>query len=294
VAEELGRRWICADLGRFAIHTTRKRLLDTAGVKPFVVQNLGKYERQLWQSAEFAESAATRVSTYRSFIIELYKAQPVSGYTWIHGTRHGRMIHVGTVDAPGTVGDIRQIAMEFRKMVGTGKDAPKQQAVDILGWDFAFELNEVARQDALKAGIDLRLVRIPREVLEKRAVEQGDIKFFELAALSVKATQSGRKLTLALDGFVIPIDDVPADVQQAVTHWSHWIDYWAVDWDNKEDTFHNEWQSYRTRKSNELKLTTSHDYAEAGEYAVVVKVIDILGNDTTKTIQVTVTGSGAA
>ena len=26
------------------------------------------------------------------------------------------------------------------------------------------------------------------------------------------------------------------------------IDYWAVDWDFKDDTFHNQWQSYRTRK----------------------------------------------
>ena len=60
VAEQLGRRWITCDLGRFAIHTTRKRLLDTADLRPFVVQNLGKYERQLWQSAEFGESAATR------------------------------------------------------------------------------------------------------------------------------------------------------------------------------------------------------------------------------------------
>ena len=68
---------------------------------------------------------------------------------------------------------------------GPAKDAPKEQSVDILGWDFAFELNEVARQDAEKAGIELRLVRIPREVLEKRAVEQGDVRFFELAALAV-------------------------------------------------------------------------------------------------------------
>ncbi len=55
VAEKLGRRWITCDLGRFAIHTARKRLLSIAGVKPFVVQNLGKYERQAWQSAEFAQ-----------------------------------------------------------------------------------------------------------------------------------------------------------------------------------------------------------------------------------------------
>ena len=52
VAEKLGRRWIACDLGRFAIHTTRKRLLGIANVRPFVVQNLGKYERQAWQGAE--------------------------------------------------------------------------------------------------------------------------------------------------------------------------------------------------------------------------------------------------
>ena len=45
VAEKLARRWIGCDLGRFAIHTTRKRLLNIENVRPFVVQNLGKYER---------------------------------------------------------------------------------------------------------------------------------------------------------------------------------------------------------------------------------------------------------
>lgn len=293
VAEKLGRRWIAADLGRFAIHTTRKRLLDIADVRPFVVQNLGKYERQLWQAAEFGESATVRTAAYRSFILDLYHATPISGYSWLHGLKSGRMVHVGTVDAPVTVGDVKQIVAEFRKAVGTGKDAPKEQSVDILGWDFAFELNEVARQDAERAGIDLRLVRIPREVLEKRAVEQGDIRFFELAALSVGMKQSERKVTLTLEDFVIPLDDVPADVQKAVTHWSQWIDYWAVDWDKKDDTFHNEWQTYRTRKSTDLARTTVHEYAEPGDYTVVVKVIDILGNDTTKTLPVKVTGRGA-
>lgn len=293
VAERLGRRWIASDLGRFAIQTTRKRLLSVENVRPFVVQNLGKYERQLWQTAEFGESAAARTAAYRSFILELYRATPIAGLSWLHGLKQGRMVHVGTVDAPVTVGDVKQIVAEFRKTVGTGKDAPKTQSVDILGWDFAFELNEVARQDAQKAGIDLRLVRIPREVLEKRAVEQGDIRFFELAALSVTTKQAGRKLTLALDDFVIPLDDVPADVQKAVTHWSHWIDYWAVDWNNNADTFHNEWQAYRTRTSTNLDLATSHEYEAAGEYTVVVKVIDILGNDTTKSISVRVAGRGA-
>jgi len=290
VAERMGRRWIAADLGRFAIHTTRKRLLGVESVRPFVVQNLGKYERQLWQAAEFGESAERRTSAYRAFVLDLYHAKPVSGHSWLHGLKQGRMVHIGTVDAPVTAGDIKQIVTEFRKTIGTGKDAPKKQSVDVLGWDFAFELNELARQDAELAGIELRLVRIPREVLEKRAVEQGDIRFFELAALSIDVKKKGRKVTLTLDDFIIPLDDVPADIQTAVTHWSQWIDYWAVDWDNKSDTFHNEWQTYRSRKDKDLKRSVEHEYDAPGEYLVVVKVIDILGNDTTKTVAVKVAG----
>jgi adenine-specific DNA-methyltransferase len=288
VAEKLNRRWIACDLGRFAIHTTRKRLLGIPRVKPFVVQNLGKYERQAWQIAEFGEGAQAATDAYRRFVLDLYHAQPVAGYVWLHGNRAGRMVHVGGVDAPVTRADITGIVTEFRKAVGSGKDAPKRSGVDVLGWDFAFELNETARQEAELAGINLRLIRIPREVLEKKAVEQGDIKFFELAALSVSVKKKGRAVTLELTDFIIPLDDVPEEVQKAVTHWEQWIDYWAVDWNNSDHTFHNEWQSYRTRKDAALARETVHSYAEPGRYRVVVKVIDILGNDTTKLLQVEV------
>jgi hypothetical protein len=52
-------------------------------VRPFHVQNLGKYERQSWQ-AEFGESATARTAAYRAFILSLYDATPVSGYAWLH------------------------------------------------------------------------------------------------------------------------------------------------------------------------------------------------------------------
>lgn len=290
VAEKLNRRWITCDLGRFAIHTARKRLLSIPNVKPFVVQNLGKYERQAWQVAEFgsAQQAAAITRQYRHFILELYHARPIDGYTWLHGVKEGRMVHVGAVDSPISPSDITQIALEFRKAMGTGKDAPKVAAVDVLGWDFAFELNEIARQQAAQANLTVRFIRIPREVLEQKAVDQGDIHFFELAALSVDLTHKGRDVTLKLTDFVIPPDDVPEDVQRAISHWSQWLDYWAVDWDNKGDTFHNMWQAYRTRQDNKLQLQTTHRYDQPGEYTILVKAIDILGNDTTKTVKVKV------
>ena len=288
VAEKLGRRWVTCDLGRFAIHTARKRLLGIEGVKPFVVQNLGKYERQQWQAAEFGEAAEEKLRAYRDFILSLYHARPITGYVWLHGIKAGRMVHVGGVDSPVSVGDVQQIAVEFRKAMGTGKDAPSETSVDVLGWDFAFEINEVAKQQAALAGIDVRFVRIPREVLEKKAVEQGDIKFFELAALAVDLSVAQRVASLHLTDFTIPLDDVPDDVRRAVTHWEQWIDYWAVDWDNKGDAFHNMWQSYRTRKDKSLQKRITHRYEEPGEYKVFVKLIDIMGNDTTKTVWVSI------
>jgi DNA modification methylase len=289
VAEKLNRRWVACDLGRFAIHTTRKRLLSISNVRPFVVQNLGKYERQAWAGAEFGDNqAAERQRTYIEFMLKLAQATPLNGYTWLHGVKGGRMIHVGAVDAPVSVGDVTQIAAEFKRVIGTGKDAPKTNGVDVLGWDFAFEVNEVAKQQASAANIQMRFLRIPRDVMDKRAVEQGDIHFFELAALSVDVKTNKRNVVLKLKDFVIPPDDVPEDARKAVKHWSQWIDYWAVDWDNRSDAFHNEWQTYRTRKDKTLLLETSHTYADAGDYTVVVKVIDILGNDTTKTVKVTV------
>jgi DNA modification methylase len=294
VAEKLGRRWITADLGRFSIHTTRKRLLSLGRVRPFVVQNLGKYERQAWQIAEFGSSTSgdgleqqrSREAAYKNFILDLYHATPVSGHTWLHGVKSGRMVHVAAVDAPVTLSDVRSISREVWKAAGTREG--RKAAADILGWEFAFEMNETARQIAAESRVDVSFKKIPREVLEKKAVEQGDVKFFELGALSVEPKLKKKHIAIELKDFVIPSDDVPEDARKAIRHWSQMIDYWAVDWDFKDDTFHNQWQSYRTRRDPKLELAAKYEYTEPGAYKVVVKVIDILGNDTTKTLDVEV------
>jgi len=292
VAEKLGRRWIACDLGRFAIHTTRKRLLSIDNVRPFVVQNLGKYERQAWQSAEFADPTqrANVQLRYRNFILDLYHAVPIDGYNWIHGIKAGRLIHVGSVDAPIALGEVKAIVNEFWRV--KGKDVGEHSnGIDILGWDFAFDLNETAKQMAADANIRLAFKKIPREVLEKKAVEQGDIVFYELAALDVEVKPIKKSISVELKNFFVPLDDVPNDVRNAIKHWSQWIDYWAVDWDYREDTFHNQWQTYRTKKEPKILLRTFHEYEEPGTYTIVIKVIDILGNDTTKAVAIEVCAS---
>ncbi|MFN0094612.1 MAG: DNA methyltransferase [Dehalococcoidia bacterium] len=284
VAEKLGRRWIAADLGRFAIHVTRKRLLGIPEVKPFDVQNLGKYERQAWQSAEFGAPKDETLQTYRRFILDLYHGEQTGSQRYLHGLKAGRWVHVGEVDSPIALGDLRAISIELR---ATGNNR-----VDVLGWDFAFNTNEEGKDLMRQAGVDVRFLKIPREVLEKRAVEQGDIVFFELGALGVATEVDGRSLTVTLTDFVIPLDDLPADVRAHVSHWSQTLDYWAVDWDYRGDAFHNQWQSYRTRKDPKLALSARHTYDEPGDYRLMVKAIDILGNDTTKIVEVHVPTSG--
>lgn len=286
-AERLNRRWIVCDLGRFSIHTTRKRLLKIKDIKPFIVQNLGKYERQQWMQSEFEnpEDRIQQEKAYKHFIIELFHAKPLNGYTWIHGTKAGRMVHVGSVDAPVAVEDIKSTIREFWKLVGNNKSI-QTNGIDFLGWDFAFDINETAKQFASENKVDVSFKKIPREVLEKKAVEQGDIKFYELASLTIKNKIENKKLIISLENFIIPPDDVPQEVQGKITHWSQWVDYWAVDWNYKEDTFHNEWQSYRTKQNQKLELLVSHMYNVSGKYTILVKVIDILGNDTTKVLHI--------
>jgi adenine-specific DNA-methyltransferase len=92
VAEKLGRKWIGADLGRFAIHTSRKRLigvqreLKAAGQpwRSFEILNLGKYERQWFAGIDPTlpepqrlAAAARAESAYVALILEAYKASAV-------------------------------------------------------------------------------------------------------------------------------------------------------------------------------------------------------------------------
>jgi Adenine specific DNA methylase Mod len=289
VAEKMNRRWITCDIGRFSIHTTRKRLLGISNIKPFIVQNLGKYERQQWMLSEF-ENPENRLQlerNYKNFIIELYHAKPLDGYTWLHGAKAGRMVHVGSVEAPVTVEDIKSTIKEFWRLIGKEKSAEKN-GIDFLGWDFAFDVNETAKQFAAENRVNVSFKKIPREVLEKKAVEQGDIKFYELASLNLNTKTDVKKVTVTLENFIVPPDDIPQEVQGKISHWSQWIDYWAVDWNYRDDTFHNEWQNYRTKQNVKLDLSATHLYENSGIYIILVKVIDILGNDTTKSVHIEV------
>lgn len=280
VAEKLGRRWITSDLGRYAIHTSRKRFLEIEGCKPFEILNIGKYERQAWQTVSFGKKGTNQtLAEYLDFILKLFKAEALPGSAYIHGKKGGKLVHVGGVEAPVTLSDIQNALEETRRM--------KQKELVVLGWEWEMGLHDVVEREADKAGIKLHLLSIPREAMDKRAVDAGDIHFFELAYLETTVLDTKHGYQIKLNDFIIPnLDLVPEEVKKLVKKWSDYIDYWSVDWDYKNDTFHNQWQSYRTKKDRSLELTTDpKQYDKKGDYKVMVKVIDIFGNDTTHIIE---------
>jgi len=188
---------------------------------------------------------------------------------------------VGAVDAPVTLTEIKE-AMDEVKQAG-------QKALDILGWEWEMGLHDVVEKAAKESGIHLRLLSIPRDVMDPKAVAKGDVTFYELAYLEVEAiqTESGA-FEIELKDFAIPnLDLIPQEVRSKIKKWSDYIDYWSVDWDWNEDTFHNMWQSYRTRKERKLELTSdAHKYESSGNHKIMVKVIDIFGNDTSHVVEV--------
>lgn len=283
VAEKLDRRWIMADLSRFAIHTARKRLLGIEGCKPFVVQNLGRYERQYWQGITFKKRNEEQIPIYEyiQFILKLYNAEPISGMLHIHGKKGRRLVHIGAIDSPVTLSEIQEAIEEAKK---TG-----QNSLDILGWEWEMGLHDVVEKEAKASGLQLRLFNIPRDVMDPKAVEKGEITFYELAYLEVEVSRNkSDQLIVELKDFAIPnLDLIPQDVRDKIKKWSDYIDYWAVDWDWNQDTFHNMWQSYRNKKDRKLELKSDgHKYETKGAHLIMVKVIDIFGNDTTKVIEV--------
>ena len=296
VAESLGRRWIGCDIGRFAVHVTRKRLLGIDGCRPFEVLNLGKYERQYWQGIRFASNSKSQAEKtfyeYLTFILKLYRAEPIAGMSYLHGRKGKALIHVGAVDAPVTIDEISNAIGECLKL--------KQAEIHVLGWEWEMGLagpnNEYRKggpmhEIAKQRGVKLVMLQIPNQVMELHATAESDVRFFELAYLEVEV-KTERKLSaqVRLKDFTIPNTElIPEEMRGKIKKWSDYIDYWAIDWNFQNDTFMQGWVAFRTRNERKLPLISdSHTYEHPGKYRILVKVIDIFGNDTSQAFDVEV------
>lgn len=193
VAEKLGRKWICTDLGKFAIHTTRKRMIsvqrqlkvDNKNYRAFEILNLGKYERQHFvgvnpnlREAEQLKQLEEKEAAFLDLILRAYRAEKAEGFASFHGKRAGRLVAVGPVNLPVTRLFVEEVVQECLK-----KSITK---VDILGFEFEMGLFPNVLDEARDKGIDIASKYIPTDVFDKRAVEKNQVVFHDVSFIEVK------------------------------------------------------------------------------------------------------------
>ncbi len=229
-----------------------------------------------------------------------YQAQPLTGFRYIHGRKGERAVHIGPLNAPVTMEEVEKVVIECR--------ANDFNKADILGWEWSYEVNELAKELAKRnrvdlklvqipsvneiksalVGFDLNLLRVPDEAVEKELLPH--LKFAEVAYLEIETEVKGNEVILKITDFQIPPTAELAEISSKVKDSRELIDYWAIDWDYKGDTFHNQWQSFRTKKNPKVDYKAKHMYNKPGEYQIMVKVIDVFGNDTNKVIKLKIGG----
>ena len=268
VAEKLGRKWIVSDLGKFAIHTTRKRLIgvqrelkaEGKDYRAFEILNLGKYERQHYigvnpdlREAEQQKQLAEKEAAFVDLILRAYRAEKTEGFATFHGKKAGRLVAVGPVNLPVTRLFVEEVILECRQKHIT--------RVDILGFEFEMGLFPNVLDEARAKGIDIAPKYIPAEVFDKRAVEKNQVVFHDVAAIEIKPHVKKNTVAVELTDFSVfysqdsiaaaeasikdkaskivvekgQIVKVSKDAKGVVTRerltkkWTDWIDYWAVD-----------------------------------------------------------------
>ena len=270
VAEKLGRKWIGSDLGKFAIHTSRKRLigvqrqLKTVGkdYRAFEILNLGKYERAHYigvninlREEEQHKQLEQKEKDFIFLILGAYRAEAIENFRCFQGKKAGRLVAVGPVNLPVTRLFVEAIILECREK--------RISRVDILAFEFEMGLFPNIQEEAKTKGIDLALKYIPREVFDKRAIEKNQVVFHDVSYIEVKPLVKNGAIAVELTDFSVfysqdTVDHVAASLgngkntivieqgqiikvfkdnggivsREVLTKsWTDWIDYWSVDFD---------------------------------------------------------------
>ena len=297
VAEKLGRRWIMADLGRFAIHTSRKRMIgiqrelynEQKPYRAFDVYNMGRYERQWWQK----ERLQGADEEHRSIVLAFYRAEVLTGTSspLLHGRKGPALVSVDGIDSILTLEELGPI-VEATQAAGA-------KEVHCLAWEFEMDLKRNAEALEHEYGVKARLIRIPREVMEKnRRPGVDEVPFFEMATLAaeplIRVEGGVRTVDVKLTNFLPSLSEVPSKElealkERAIKHGFDFIDFWAVDFDHHDgQPFNHHWQDYRLRKDRTLKTVSDckHTYEDTEAHTICAKVIDVFGCDTSVLLEV--------
>ncbi len=270
VAEKLGRKWIGTDLGRFAVHTTRKRLISVQResskqgyqFRSFEILNLGGYERahQVGIDPSLDEEsrkiqAVLKREEFVELILSAYGAQKSDQLSPFSGSKGSTAIFIGAIDSAVTQDQVQQ-AIDTALSVGISR-------IDVLGFEFEMGISPAMSDAAKEQGLTLTVRYIPNDVFDKRAIAKGQVKFYEAGYVEAKCEVKNRTLLVSLTDFGVfyrqnDADEIAAELRNGnakvvvdqgqvvrvekdkkgvitkenlTSNWQDWIDYWAVDFD---------------------------------------------------------------
>lgn len=250
VAEKLGRKWIVSDLGRFAINTTRKRLINiqrelkaqSKDFRSFEVLSIGSY----------SFDNQTQQNEFNNLVLSAYGAESLNNSLFA-GKKANHFVAVGPLELPASRDFVDELVLNAKKQ--------RLVELDILAFEFGMGVIPDAIEDAKKQGVKLNLKIIPREVFDKKAVADGAVRFSEVGYLDVKIESKKLEASLTLTDFSVfySQDSLELDgenlqkgksrvvldngiikkiqknkdgivkIENIATSWIDWIDYWAID-----------------------------------------------------------------
>jgi len=271
VAEKMGRKWIGSDLGRFGVHTSRKRLIGVQrecaskgeSYRAFEILNLGAYERQYFAGIDMSlpeeqrkAISAERREHFLQTILSAYGGERTDQFAEFHGTKDSSCVFVGPLDSAVTQEDVRN-CVESAKKNGLTR-------IDILGFEFEMGIKPVMVDEAKEQGVTVALRYIPNDVFDTKLISKGEVKFHDVGYVEVEAKQSkSGPVTVSLQDFGVFYSQDDSDgITQSLKNgasriiidngqvvkvskdkkgiasreiltksWVDWIDYWSVDFD---------------------------------------------------------------
>ncbi len=269
IAEKNNRKWICSDLGKFSIHTIRKRMIEVQrerkknqeNWRSFEVLNLGKYQRQYFiydgkniRDENFLQERLDKEQKFEKLIFDAYKVTKISGFKTIHGKRGDDFVSLGPVNQPLSRNHVEEVIEECIKN--------KFISVHILGFEYEMGLFPTIQEEAKNKGLRLIYKQIPMEVFDKKAVEKNQIIFHDVAFIDFQVYKSSNKFSVELTDFAVFYSEENLNIEeqlqkgkskvcvengniiqkskdkdglilekQLTNSWHDWIDYWSVDFD---------------------------------------------------------------
>jgi len=326
VAEKLGRRWVCCDMSKYAIHVTRRRLLDIANSKALGIKVEDESKRPFYGKpcrpfylvtiANYLTDKMYNRGDVITLILNLYGASPMKQvFKYLHGLREKEkeIVHVGQANFPVTPAEIHEVIKEF-------KETPFYKGgwtLVILGWDWAPDTFERARDLWEMQNVKLKLLHIPPidkldEVMKKYKLDLSKVANFEYAFneearkhlrfiepgyVWLEVKEDGLKVEIKIKDFWVRLphgyeeleEEIRKRIEKAKTdatkrkYFLPLINYWAVDWNYDGVVFKHDFVSFDKKLGEgKVKVKATHTYDHPGTYRVVVKITDIFGGETSK------------